>query len=102
MITLKRAVELLTARRKRFFWRAPRNVLAELRMLSRHACETGCASDGSTSANTARVDWGAVGATSGRPVLGLLQTPPASALALRNERSSRKNTSRFLPQRKLR
>ena len=70
---------------------------------SRQACGDRVArATGSSAANALRVRCGAVGARSGAPVAGLSQTPFAEALALRNERSSRKKISRFLPQRKLR
>src|SRR5437588_367205 len=58
--------------------------------------------EGAKKANALRTLWGAVGAKSGALVDGLLQVPMVGlpAFALRNERSSRKNSSRFLPQRK--
>src|SRR4051794_17006309 len=104
MTTLKRAVDLLTAALKRASWRLPRKVRFGLRIVARQAGETGWLSpvDGNTAPNTLRVPCGAVGARSGLCVWGLSQTWFASALAERKERSSRKKTSRFLPQRKLR
>src|SRR4051794_27230193 len=104
MITFQRAVEWSTASVKRLYWREPRKVRLGLRIAARQAGETGWLSPvaGRAAPNTVRVDCGAVGARSRRWVCGLLQTPPADALAERKERSSRKNSSRFLPQRKLR
>ena len=102
MTTFHFAFEVSTARRKRLRCALPRKVRLGLLSLSLQACETGWESEGMTAANTLRVLCGAVGARSGWPVSGLSQMPPADALALRKERSSRKNISRFLPQRKLR
>ena len=67
-----------------------------------HCCETGFASEGMNGANAFRVDCGAVGARSGSSVPGMSHAPPKSAFAERNERWSRKKSSRFLPQRKVR
>src|SRR4051794_39966259 len=100
MTTLNREVECETARSNAASWRLPRKVRSGLLILSLHALETGWDSDGVTSENSVRVDCGAVGARSGLCVCGLSHTCPSSALALRNERSSRKKTWRFLPQRK--
>src|SRR5215210_3245572 len=102
MITFHFAVDACTSLRKLLSCAWPSIVRLGSLIVSRHCCDTGLASDGISSAKTLRVDWGAVGARSGAPVLGLLHVPPADALALRNERSSRKNISRFWPQRKLR
>src|SRR5215211_546332 len=103
MTTLNVAVELWMSRLNAASWRLPRNVRFGSLIRSLHACGAGWASDGTSSENVLRVDCGAVGARSGEPgVLGLSQVPPCDALASRNERSSRKNTSRFLPQRNLR
>src|SRR4029079_626782 len=100
MITLKRAVDFETAFLKAASWRAPRNVRLGLLIVSRHACDTGAASDGVTVENSVRVVCGAVGARSGLPVCGLSHTWLASAFALRKLRSSRKNSSIFFPHRK--
>src|SRR5215212_2816567 len=100
MITLKRAVERETAFSNAASCRLPRKVRFGSLIAAVHAGETGCDSDGVTAENSVRVDCGAVGARSGRPVCGLSHTWLASAFALRNERWSRKNASRFLPQRK--
>src|SRR4051812_31921244 len=102
MTILNVAFDRRTARTKALNWRAPSIVRCGERIASRHACATGCASDGMTSAKSARWDGGAVGARSGWPVAGLLQTPAALALADRNERSSRKKSSAARPQRKRR
>src|SRR2546423_10886854 len=100
MTTFHFAVEDLTAFRKVLSCSWPSIVRWGLLMASRHACDTGCDSDGVIAAKLLRVLCGAVGARSADPgVDGLSQTPFADALALRNERSSRKNSSRFLPQR---
>ena len=55
MITLKRAFERFTSRRKRASWRWPRKVRFGLRIVSRHCWDTGSASDGVTTANGLRV-----------------------------------------------
>jgi hypothetical protein len=102
MTIFQRAVERLTSFVKRLSCAAPRKVLAGLRSASLHACETGCASGGYTSANLLRMFCGAVGAKSGLPVCGLSQTLVADTLAERNERSSRKNSSALAPQRTFR
>src|SRR4051794_37699539 len=99
MTTLKRAVERETALLNAASCRFPRKVRFGSLIAAVHAGETGCDSDGVTVENSVRVDCGAVGAISGLPVCGLSHTWLASAFALRNERSSRKKTSRFLPQR---
>src|SRR3954453_1222043 len=103
MTTLKRAFELLISRTKRSNCFFPSIVRLGSLIVSRHAWETGWLSpvDGNTAPNTLRVDCGRVGARSGRPVLGLLQTPSFDALAERNERSSRKKVSRLPPQRRV-
>ena len=73
-----------------------------LLILSLQACETGWAREGTSAAKALRMFCGAVGARSGWPVSGLSQTWLADALPLRNERSSRKKSWRFLPQRTVR
>src|SRR5436190_8303105 len=102
MTTFHFAFDALTSCRNRFSCALPRKVLFGLLIASLHCWETGWLSEGMRKANRARVAGGAVGARSGWPVWGLSQTPFADAFALRNERSSRKNTCRFLPQRKVR
>ena len=102
MTTFHWAFESSTAFRKRWSCGLPRKVRWGLLILFLHACETGWASDGIRTANRLRVVWGAVGARSGSPVEGLSQTPLSEAFAARKERSSRKKSSRFLPQRKVR
>src|SRR4051812_38243770 len=102
MMILNFAVDAFTAFVKRVYWAAPSIVVFGLWIASRHAGDTGCASDGVTIANVLRTRCGAVGARSGLPVSGLLHTPVALAFGDRNERSSRKNTSAFLPHRKVR
>src|SRR5262249_15618140 len=103
MTTFHLAVDDFTALRKVFSWFWPSIVRFGLLIASRHACETGLASEGTSAEKTLRTLCGAVGARSGSPgVDGLSQTPLAEALALRNERSSRKKSSRFLPQRSVR
>src|SRR5262245_57276863 len=102
MTTFHLASDDLTALMKPLscFW--PRNVRFGLFIVSRHCCETGLASDGTSTENAFRTFCGAVGARSGWPVDGLSQTWFAEALALRKERSSRKKISRFLPHRSVR
>ena len=102
MTTFHVAFERLTAFTKSLYCLVPSIVRFGLLIVFRQACETGCESDGTSAANALRVFCGAVGARSGWPVCGLSQTPFADALALRNERSSRKKSSRFLPQRTVR
>src|SRR5215213_9685594 len=103
MITLNVADERWTSRLNAASWVLPRNVRFGSLIRSLHACGAGWASDGTSAENTLRVYCGAVGARSGEPdPAGLSQVPPADAFASRNERSSRKNTSRFLPQRNFR
>src|SRR3954453_14026408 len=99
MTTLNRDVDREKAFSNAASCRFPRNVRFGSLMREVHAGGTGWASDGVTPAKSVRVVCGAVGARSGSPVCGLSHTWPSSALALRNERSSRKNTWRFLPQR---
>src|SRR5205085_853634 len=101
MITLKVAVERLIAVWNILSWREPSIVRLGSLIVSRHGCATGAVNDGATAANSARTDPGAVGARSGLPVCGLSQVwiVGLPALALRNERSSSRKISRFLPQR---
>src|SRR4051795_11602718 len=98
--TLKRAVDRLIAFSKAASWRFPRYVRFGSLIAAVHAGGTGWDSDGVTVENSVRVVCGAVGARSGLPVCGLSQAWFASAFALLNERSSRKNIWRFLPHRK--
>src|SRR4051795_11400672 len=100
MMILNLAVDAFTAFVKRVYWAEPSIVVFGLWIASRHACGTGRASDGVTIANVLRTRCGAVGARSGAFVSGLMQA--SSALGDRNERSSRKKTSAFLPHLKLR
>src|SRR3954468_9430862 len=102
MMILNFAFEPFSRFSKSLSWSAPRNVRLGSRIVSRQACDTGFDSDGVIAENTLRTRCGAVGARSGAFVSGLLHTPFVTALAERNERSSRKKTSAFLPQRKLR
>src|SRR3954447_22789334 len=102
MTTFHFAVEFSTFARNRLTCAPPRKLRLRLLILSLQACETGSAGDGTTAENVLRVLCGAVGAKSGWPVSGLSQTWLADALPLRNERSSRKNTWRFFPQRTVR
>src|SRR4051794_25938101 len=98
MTTFHRAFEDSTSWRKRLYCAWPSMVRCELLILSLHFCATGAESDGIRDEKIFRLLSGAVGARSGSPgVCGLSQTPLAEALALRNDRSSRKNSSRFLP-----
>src|SRR3954469_154028 len=97
MMILNVASDFFSALVKRAYWLAPSIDRSALRIVSRHCGDTGFASDGISSANVLRLLCGAVGARSGWPVSGLLQTPLALALGDRNERSSRKKTSAFLP-----
>ena len=99
-ITLKVASEDLIAFLNVFSCFEPSIVRFGSLIAARHSGGTGLASGGATAEKTLRVLCGAVGARSGSPLpAGLSQAPPKSALELRNERSSRKKTSRFLPQR---
>src|SRR5438477_5659651 len=104
MTTFHFAVEALTWSMKRLSCGLPRKVRFGSLILFLQAWETGVLRPvaGSTAPKAFRTFCGAVGARSGWPVLGLSQTWFAEALALLKERSSRKNTWRFLPQRKLR
>src|SRR6185295_13696565 len=102
MTTFQFAVEPLTASRNRVSCAPPRNVWFRLLIASLQVCETGLERDGTIAEKKLRVLCGAVGARSGWPVSGLSHLWFADAFALRNERSSRKKISRFLPQRKLR
>src|SRR2546430_15976906 len=101
MITLNAAFELLTAVSNLPSWREPSIVRFESLMAFRQAGDTGAASDGAIGVKALRTSCGAVGAKSGLLVIGLLHVLIVGlpAFALRNERSSRKNSSRFLPQR---
>jgi hypothetical protein len=99
-ITLKVAVELRTSRRKWASWRAPSIVREGSLIFSTHLAGTGRASVGTSSVKAWRMAGGAVGARSGAPAT--VHRPPAEAFAERNDRSSRKNSSRCLPQRNVR
>src|SRR3954451_13933996 len=102
MITLKVAFEALIAARKCLRWAEPSIVRLDDRIGLRHAFDTGPRSDGTTKPTCARCAVGGVGARSGSFVCGLSQVWMFGEPAFleRNERSSRKKTSRFLPQRK--
>ena len=104
MTTFQRAFERLdVVQEARCTARWPSMVRFGLLIASLQAWDTGCVSDGISARRALRVLAGAVGARSGWPgVSGLSQTPFAEALALRNDRSSRKKSSRFLPQRTVR
>src|SRR4051794_11073207 len=99
MTTFHLASDAFTSLTKRSNCALPSSVRLGSLILSLHFCDTGAENDGTSTENTWRVDCGAVGARSGSCVCGLSQVPPADALALRNERSSSRNRSRFLPQR---
>src|SRR5215213_2316568 len=102
-MTLNVPVERLTSRLHAASWRWPRNVRFCALIRSMQPGGGGLRNDGTRTPNRLRVDCGAVGARSGDPdPTGLSHVPLCDALASRNERSSRKNTSRFLPQRNLR
>src|SRR4051794_14116034 len=102
MTTFHFAFEIFTAWRNRLYCDCPSMVLLGLLIASLHCWETGELNEGMRRANRLRVLCGAVGARSGLPVWGLSQTWLAEALALRKERSSRKKSWRFLPQRNVR
>src|SRR4051812_6321220 len=102
MTILNLAVDFFTASVKRLYCADPRNVLFGSRIASRQACDTGFENEGTSNAKKLRMRCGAVGARSGAFVSGLLQTVVALTFWSRKDRSSRKNTSAFLPQRKLR
>src|SRR5687767_3614021 len=99
MMILNVAFERRTSATKRWNWRLPSIVRPGSLMRSLHACDTGWRNDGTISENVARLAGGAVGARSGALVSGLLQVPPALALASRNERSSSMKNSALRPQR---
>src|SRR2546421_1671373 len=98
-MTLKVAFDLSMSPMKRWNCAFPSMVRLGSLILSLQACETGCENDGMTSAKVLRLDCGRVGARSGLWVCGLSQVCLAEAFALRNERSSRRKSCRFLPQR---
>src|SRR3954470_22895011 len=100
MMILNFAVDFFTAFVKRVYCAAPSIDWLGLLIASRHDCDTGLASDGVTIANLSLKRCGAVGARSGAFVSGLMQA--SSTFVVRKERSSRKNTSAFLPHLKLR
>src|SRR4029079_10036293 len=93
-ITFQVAVDALIAFVNAAYWREPSIVRVGSASASRQGCGTAVASDGTSAAKAFRTACGAVGARS------FLQI--ARTFAERNERSSRKKSSRFLPQRKLR
>src|SRR4030088_641122 len=101
MITLNVAVERLIAALNRASWLRPSIVRFGSLIALRQAALTGWDNDGEIAANADLTSGGAVGARSGAPLDGLSQawTVGLPALALRNERSSRRKSSRFLPQR---
>src|SRR4051812_29835730 len=100
MMIFQRALDALTAFVKRWSWADPSIVLFGLLIASRHACDTGAPSDGTIAEYAWRWAGGSVGARSGLFVCGLMHW--SSALAERNDRSSRKNSCAFLPQRTVR
>src|SRR5436190_22182453 len=102
MTTFHRALDDSTSWRNWWSCAWPSIVRLGLSILRLQAGDTGSLSDGISALKTLRLLCGAVGAGSGWPVSGLSQVPLAEAFALRNERSSRKNSSRFLHQRAVR
>src|SRR5260370_114640 len=101
MITLNVAVDRLIADSNVASWRRPSMLRFGSLIAFRHAWLTGWASDGVIREKAARTCCGAVGARSGAPLWGLSQVwiVGLPAFALRKERSSSRNTWRFLPQR---
>src|SRR5215210_1786827 len=102
MMIFQRALEAVIALVKRAYWELPRKLRLGSRRRARQAGDTGWASEGSMAAKTLRMRWGTAGAKSALPVCGLSQVPPELAFGSRKERSSRKKSSAFRPQRKLR
>src|SRR4051794_9893152 len=102
MMILNFAVDFFTALVKRLYCADPSIDVLVLRIAARQAGDTGFDSDGVRAANTLRTRCGAVGARSGSFVSGLSHTWLALAFDDLKERSSRKNTSAFLPHLKLR
>src|SRR5919202_6444073 len=98
--TLNVADDRLIAAVKLSYCCLPKNVRVASSRAARHCGRTGWRSEGTASASRLRLGVGTVGARSGSPVCALSQVWLADALALRNDRSSRKKASRFLPQRK--
>jgi hypothetical protein len=92
--TFQVAVDASTARVNSMNWRAPSMVRKGSSIAARQPAGTGFRSGGARLPNAFRTACGAVGARS----------PPQAVvtLALLNERSSRKKSSRFRPQRTLR
>src|SRR3989304_1006362 len=88
------AVDALIALVNAAYCRAPSIVRAGSFRAARHAGGTGFFRAGARLENASRTACGAVGARSPLHTL--------AAFPLRNERSSRKNSSRFLPQRTVR
>src|SRR3954471_4360480 len=99
MTTLNLAFDAFTCLMNLLRWAMPRKVRFGSLILFLHFCDTGWLNDETRAENRVRVFCGAVGARSGWWVSGLSQVWLADALALRNERSSSRKTSRFLPQR---
>jgi hypothetical protein len=97
--TFQVAFDRLIAFVKRAYCAAPSIVRLGSFSAARHAADVGCLSDDSMIPKKSRSRWGSAGTRSGWCVSGLSQTWLALALAERNERSSRKNTSRLRPQR---
>ena len=93
-MTFQVAFDALIAFVNAAYWRAPSIVRDGSLIAARQAGGTGFLRPGASAANASRTACGAVGARSP------LQT--VVAFALRNERSSRKKSSRFLPQRNVR
>src|SRR3954453_2125082 len=98
MITLNVAVDCFTAAVNLANCPVPRNVRLGSLIVWTQPGLGGSARGGYTAANVLRADCGAVGPRSGLP-LRSSHWWLALAFAERNERSSRKNTSRFLPHR---
>src|SRR6476661_1873 len=94
-VAFERAIALV----KRAYCAAPSIVRLGSSSAAKQLAGGGFASDGSIRAKRSRVCWGSVGTRSGAPVSGLSQAWFALAFAERNERSSRKKTSRLWPQR---
>jgi hypothetical protein len=93
-ITFQVAVDDAIARLNSTRWRTPSIVREGSPIAARQAGETGFRRPGARVAKASRTAWGAVGARSP------LQT--VVAFSDLNERSSRKKSSRFFPQRKVR
>ena len=93
-MTFQVAFDALIAFVNAAYWRAPSIVRDGSSIAAMQAGATGFRSPGASVANASRTAWGAVGARS--------PLHAAVAFALRNERSSRKKSSRCFPQRNVR